>query len=103
MDRKVILTTGYEVDLEDEQGLEHLFNAVFGEVLTRLKDTDEFSEKGFVIIHDVCLCELHFIAGQLYHMQSTIDIKMLLDEFGVQWDRFAEKVNRKKRGDKDPT
>ena len=39
MNRKVILTTGYEVDLEDEEGLEHLFNAIFGEVLTNLKDT----------------------------------------------------------------
>ncbi len=90
--RKVTLTTGYEVDLEDEEGLEHLFNAIIGEVTTRLRDTEEFSEKGFGIVYDVCICELHYLAGQLQHMGSGIRIEKLLDEFGVQWDRVAEKL-----------
>jgi len=93
MSRKVTLTTGYDIDLEDEEGLEHLFNAIIGEVTARLKDTEEFSERGFGIVHDVCICELHFVAGQLHHMGSGIDIKMLLDEFGVQWDRVAEELS----------
>lgn len=101
--RKVTLTTGYEIDLEDEEGLEHLFNAIIGEVTTRLEDTEEFSEKGFCIIFDVCICELHFVAGQLHHMGSGIDIKKLLDEFRVQWNRVAEKLNSDKTDDDNST
>jgi hypothetical protein len=97
--RTVTLSTGYEVNLEDKEGLEHLFNAIIGEVTTRLKDTEEFSEKGFSIVRDVCICELHFVAGQLHHMGSSIDIRKLLDEFSVQWDRVAEKLNRDKPDD----
>ena len=97
--RSVTLTTGYEVDLEDEEGLEHLFNAIIGEVTTRFEDTEEFSERGFGIVYDICICELHFVAGQLYQMGSGINIKMLLDEFGVQWDRVAEKLNNNRMED----
>ena len=98
MNREVTLTTGYQVNLEDEAGLEHLFHAIIGEVITRLEDTDEFSQKGFGIVYDICLCELHFVAGQLYHMGSQIDIAMLIDEFAVQWDRIA-KESRKDKSD----
>ena len=37
--RSVTLSTGYEVDLEDEDGLDHLFNAVFGEVSAHPRNT----------------------------------------------------------------
>lgn len=96
--RKITLTTGYEVDLASSDGFEHLFNTVFGEVLARLKDTKEFSERGFALVYDVCICELHFIAGQLHNMQSTIDINMLLDEFSVHWDMIAKKINGEETG-----
>lgn len=96
--RKITLTTGYEVNLDNVDGLEHLFNAVFGEVITRLKNTMEFSERGYGLVYDVCICELHFIAGQLHNMQSTIDLNMLLDEFGVHWDMIAKKVNGEEMG-----
>ena len=97
--RILTLSTGYEVDLADTDGLEHLFNAIVRGVITRLKDTEGFSVKGFSIVYDVCICELHYVAGQLHHMGSSIDIRKLLDEFGVQWDRLAEKFNRDKTDD----
>lgn len=91
--RIVTLSTGYKIDIENIDGLEHLFNAIIGEVLIRLKNTEEFSERGFGVVYDVCICELHFVAGQLYHIGSSLDIQKLLDEFGVQWDRIAGKLN----------
>ena len=96
MSRKVTLTTGYEIDLEDEEGLEHLFNAIIAETTRKIKDEEGFSAREFGIVYDVCICELHFVAGQLYHMGSGINIKKLLDEFCVQWDRVAEKLNSNK-------
>lgn len=99
MSREVTLTSGYEIDLEDQEGFEHLFNAIIGDVTTRLQGSEDFSEGGFGIVHAVCLWELHFVAGQLHHMGSQIDIAMLVDEFGVQWDRVAEKLNSGKSDD----
>ena len=93
MSRKVYLTTKYEIDLEDEEGLEHLFNATIGEILERYKNTDEFSKRGFGIVYDMCICELYYVAGQLRHMGSGLDTGMLLDEFKAQWDRVAEKLD----------
>lgn len=90
--RKVVLTTGYEVDVAQEEGLEHLFSAVLGEVMTRLKETEAVSDRFWATVYDVCICELHYIAGQLLHLGSGMHIGFLLDEFGVQWDRISEKL-----------
>lgn len=92
--RRVVLSTGYEVDLDDADGLEHLFNAVFGESFRRLRCSREFGRRGFEVVHDVCICELHYIAGQLHSQGSALDFPFLLDQFGVQWDRLAERINR---------
>ncbi len=97
-DRKVTLSTGYEVDLADEEGLVHLFHAIIGEVTTRLKDTEEFATEGWELIHTICIYELHFVAGQLRHMGSGLNMAKLLDEFGVEWDRVADRLNRDRAG-----
>ena len=90
---KVLLTTGYEVELHEEEGLQHLYQACFGEVLERSGDTDEFRERTFGLVYDVCLVELHYVAGQLKQAGSSIDIHLLLDEFGVFWNSIAAKLN----------
>ena len=56
--RQIVLSSGYEIDLDEENGLEHLFNAVFGESLGRAKQTEEFSSKGFSLIYDICISPL---------------------------------------------
>lgn len=93
-ERIVELSTGYEVSLSEADGLEHLFNAIFGETLSRLKDTAAFKEQGPALLYDVCICELHFIAGQLRLMHSTINVPFLIEQFGVQWDRIARNLRR---------
>jgi hypothetical protein len=91
--KPVVLSTGYEVELADPDGLEHLFNAIIGEVIHRFKDTDEFAKQGWALIHNICICELHYVAGQLRARGSGIDIDKLMDEFNVQWDRIAGDFN----------
>ena len=93
---KVILSSGYEVDLEDEEGLEHLFHAIVGEVTARVSDSEEFSERGWRLVCGRCLCELHYVAGQLHRAGSSLDIQKLLDDFGVEWHRLAEKLSSDK-------
>ncbi len=97
--RVVTLTTGYVVQLDEAEGLEHLFSAIIGEVLIRLEHSPEFRDRGFALIFDVCLCELHFIAGQLYALGSAMDAPFLLDEFGVHWDSIASKLRDRRQTD----
>lgn len=89
--KKVVLSTEDEIDLADEEGFTYLFNGIVASVFDRLKDTDEFAEKGWPLINDVCLWELNYVAGQLRHMGSQLDIPFLIEQFGVQWDILAEK------------
>ena len=91
--RKVVLTTGSEVVLEDEDALEHLFNAIVGEVISQVRESDEFAEQGFQFVYDRCRAELYYVAGQLKQLRSDIDISFLVDEFDVQWDRIAAKIS----------
>lgn len=91
--RKVALTTGYGVVLEDEDALEHLFNAIVGEVISQVRGSDEFGEQGFHLVYDRCRAELYYVAGQLKQLRSDIDISFLVDEFDVQWDRIAAKIS----------
>jgi len=94
----VHLTTGYKVKLNEPDGIHHLFNAVFGEVATRLNATGALDDlRGahiFGRIYDACICELHYVAGQLKHAQHEIPLATLLDEFAAHWDMLAEEFNR---------
>ena len=91
--RKVVLSTEDEIDLADEDAFTHLFNGIIGSVMERLKDTQELSEKGWCLVHDVCLWELNYVAGQLRQAGSKMDIPFLIDQFNVQWDRISEKLD----------
>ena len=93
MVRKITLTTEYEIDFDDEGSLEYLFNAIIGEGNTRLKKRDESSEGGLSAVYHNCLCELHYVAGQLHHMGSELDLGKLVNEFGFHWDKIAEKLD----------
>ena len=90
MEKTVYLTTGYEVELADEDGLQHLFTAIFMEVLTKLSESGslDISE-----LYGVCICELHYVAGQLRNTAGSLNIKLLLDEFHVHWDMLAERLH----------
>lgn len=92
MIRKIAFTTEYEIDFDDEGGLEHLFNAIIGEGNTKLKKREESSKGGFSATYHNCMCELHYVAGQLHHMGSEIGLEKLVDEFGFHWDKVAEKL-----------
>jgi hypothetical protein len=94
MIRNITLTTEYKIDFDDEGGLEYLFNAIIGEDNTKLKDREESSERGLSAVYHNCMCELHYVAGQLHHMGSELNIKKLVDEFGFHWDKVAEKLGR---------
>jgi len=86
----VFLTTDYEVELASEDGFEHLFNAVVGEVLTYHR-SDTRSTDWNEILHG-CACELHFVAGQLRHARSAISLGLLMDEFSAHWDMLRGKL-----------
>ncbi len=101
--RKVILTTGYEVVLEDEDALEHLFNAIVGEVISQVRGSDEFAEQGFQLVYDRCRAELYYVVGQLNQLRSYIDISVLVEEFNVQWDRIAAKISNDDQWDSPPS
>ena len=96
---KLVLSSGYEVDLAEEEGLVHLFNAIVGEVTERVEYTDEFSDRGFAMVFDLCILEIYYVAGQLCHAGSGLGLEKLLDEFRVQWDRIAAKLNTDEDGD----
>ena len=91
MIRKITLTTEYEIDFDDEGSLEYLFNTIIGGS-TRLKDRDESSGGRISAVYHNCMCELHYVAGQLRHMGSELNIVRLVDEFGFHWDKVAEKL-----------
>ncbi len=76
------LTTGEQVVLEDETTPESLFKAIGKVVAKQVKGIDDSSLTGLAVAAELCLMELYFIAGQLHHMGSDIDYKMLLDAFG---------------------
>lgn len=94
--KKVILTTGYEVEIgEGNDWLEHLFNAVLGESLEATKELDVSGEERFFAIYNACMLQLHFIAGQFLQMEESLELPYLLEEFGVYWDRVGEKFGGK--------
>lgn len=99
--RRVFLTTGYEVDVADQDGLSHLFNAVSGESLQRIEKATQGEEKSaeqlFGGVYDLAILELYFVAGQLLQMGSGLTLQMLLDEFSVHWDHLAEIINKRLR------
>lgn len=100
MIRKITLTTEYEIDFDDGGSLEYLFNAVI-EGNKRLKDRDKSSEGKLSAVYHNCMCELHYVAGQLHHMGSELNIKRLVDEFGFHWDKVAEKLGDSDMSDED--
>jgi len=91
--RTVELSTGYHVQLDEEEGLEHLFNAVFGEVMSQANESGLTAERGVEAVYDLCLVELFFVAGQLKRIGSAMDVRFLLDEFEVHWNQIVKQVN----------
>lgn len=89
----VVLTKGYEVSLGKEEDFAHLFNAIIGEVMTGYDSAGETNEQAFGTIFNLCICELHFVAGQLLQLGEQIDMLELLEGFRLCWDQLAEQVN----------
>lgn len=88
--RSVSLSTGYEVDLADREDFNHLFNAVLGEVMNRLKAAGVPIELHDV--HDVGICELHYVAGRLHQAGQDVDLALLLDAFETHWRGHMQKL-----------
>ena len=81
--------------MADEEGFEHLFNAIIGEVVSRMKFTKEFRSRDWGSIYEQCICELHYVGGQILKMNGGIKMPFLLDEFGVQWVDVAKKQKKR--------
>ena len=98
----VLLTTGYKVNLAEANGLEHLFNAVLGETLTRLKHANGTPGKYWAIIFEIGIRELYYAAGQLKRIGShQMNCRYLERQFVAYWDRTERRINSdlpKKRG-----
>lgn len=88
----VYLTNEYEVELQEEEGLTHLFNAVLGESLQRVEKSGE-QEYSSDVQH-LCLSELHYIAGQLKERGSGLTLPFLVDEFSVHWEMAWERAGQ---------
>ena len=89
----VFLTTGYEVDVAEANGLEHLFNAVLGETLTRAKDAEGTQGTVWGAIFEVCIRELYYAAGQLRQIGNRqMTCHYLEEQFGAYWDRTRERL-----------
>ncbi|MBK8099825.1 MAG: hypothetical protein IPK26_22195 [Planctomycetes bacterium] len=89
----VHLTTGYDVEIHEPDGLQHLYQAIFGEVLERLgpgTERGQFWEQ----VHIVCICELHYVAGQLHHQKSALTINDLLTHFQSFWNDVGERIHK---------
>lgn len=96
-DQAVALTTGYTVEINGEDWLDHLFQAIIGESMTKVRDDSPENADGLEVIgtvYDLCQLELFYVAGQLLMTHSSIDLAGLLHEFPAHWDRFAEQVNK---------
>jgi len=48
--------------------------------------------KDFAAIHNLCLLELYYVAGQMHSMGSLVTPKILVDEFLVFWDHRDFKI-----------
>ena len=86
---KLILTTGYEVILNELDGLQHLCNAVIGESIGQVTDSGLPSDEIIGALMDRAYAELHYVAGQLAAYGYGISREKLLEEFGVVWDELA--------------
>jgi hypothetical protein len=99
----VRLTTEYEVDLAEENGLEHLYNAAICESMRRVRLNDPPKDDhgdaeglgAFQLVYDLATLEVHYVAGQLLEKGSSIGIARLMHELPAHWDRLAEWINRK--------
>lgn len=81
---KVQLSSGHEVELEDQEGLERLFEAIAQHSSAVMKETPLAVERGLrEAAFDFCCRELHYVAGQLKHARTSITLELLLEEFGV--------------------
>jgi len=85
----VVLTTGYQVDLADPTGLDHLMCAVFLETLTRIAPIPDGLTEFSPTLKEECIRELFYVAGQLRESEAhRMDYKFLCEQFAVRWNRF---------------
>lgn len=87
----VKLRFGYEVNLAEPNGLNHLFNAIFGETFRIGKELDLLHKIGMEGVWRECQMELNYIAGQLEAKGSSMNLDRLTDWFGAHWDQIAER------------
>ncbi len=92
--RTVALSTGYEVDLAEKRGLDHLWRAVTGESIERVRGSDAAKKRGWLAVLDQVFCELHFVAGQLLAHREPLTIADLIDGYGPFWDRLHKKPRK---------
>jgi hypothetical protein len=90
--KSIELTNGVEVDLAEENGLQLLYHTVFGECFRVLRNTPPFRRNGFLTIYISCIHELYYIAGQLLHLRSDLDIARLESEFMTFWDDMRREI-----------
>ena len=93
-DRVVKLTDGYEVDLAEEAGLENLFQAILASRAAYAAQIPDIEERGLVL-YDLCVLEVHYVAGQLHARGSSIDLRMLVEELRSFWVPVKEQMDRK--------
>lgn len=96
--RIVELRYGHTVDLAEVNGLDHLFGAIIGETMRMVrlvrKNTNHHTTPAE--IYSECLFEVHYIAGQLRAMRSSLTLDLLMSEFPAHWDSLADRVNSSK-------
>src|SRR5688572_15134052 len=95
-DLVVKLRFGYEVNLAEPNGLDHLFNAVFGETFRVGKELDLLDKIGMAGVWRECNIELAFISGQLLAKGSAMTLARLTEWFGVHWDSIMERCKKAK-------
>ena len=92
----VQLTTGYEVNVREPEGLIHLCKAILGETATWLNGL-KLGFGGIAFwneVHGACLWELRSVGKQLRSSGSAITEDRLIDEFKAFWDYVAEKFGK---------
>jgi len=86
---KVVLSTGIPIELSNEDGLEHLFNAIFNEIPFRVKLAPGLDWSD---IYENCLDEIQYISEQLKETSFTFDL--LSDEFYTYWKMLTDSLRK---------
>src|SRR5678815_5105626 len=89
---EVMLTTGYLVELNEPNGKQHLYKAVFAEV--HRANLPKSGKPGSLDAYHLCIAELMFVAGQLFERTQRISFRSLLGGFDSFWDNLSRIVKR---------